>query len=219
MNKFQGSNIIYLIKDFLKTKWKCIISIWGESWGGKSYISNLLKTYSFKNLITIINLDDYYKSLNEINHVNDFDSINWFNINTLKIRKIIKDIDSLSKWFPIRKPIYSFEKNKSTWLEVIEPQKIIIFEWIHAINNKFTNYSDLKIYITSNEETKILRILARDIKRKNFTIKNILDYYLKRVNPMNKKLALLYKNTADIVILNDFNYKNEFKSLYNLNFY
>ena len=61
---------------------------------------------------------------------------------------------------------------------------------------------DLKIFIDTPSDIRILRRAKRDINKRERTIESIAEQYLKTVRPMHEKYIEPTKSYADIIVPN-----------------
>lgn len=78
---------------------------------------------------------------------------------------------------------------------------VIIVEGIFALENEeLRNMMDVKIYVDTDADLRILRRLVRDTKERGRTMESVIDQYLTVVRPMHNQFIEPTKKFADIII-------------------
>jgi len=108
----------------------------------------------------------------------------------------------LKKKIPIQKPIYDFKTHsridKTT---LIKPSKIIIVEGILIFENEqLRELMDIKIFVDTDADIRILRRIERDIKERGRNLESIIVQYRNTVQPMHIEFVEPSKRYADIII-------------------
>ncbi len=177
-----------------------IIGLAGGTGSGKSTITDAIRS-EVKNQITLIPQDSYYKNFgllppekrNKINydHPDSFD-------NAL----LMEHLKLLKKKIPIQKPIYDFKTHsridKTT---LIKPSRIIIVEGILIFENEqLRKLMDIKIFVDTDADIRILRRIERDIKERGRSLESVILQYRNTVQPMHIEFVEPSKRYADIII-------------------
>jgi uridine kinase len=81
------------------------------------------------------------------------------------------------------------------------PSKIAIIEGLHVLSDeKLRQLLDIKVFVDTDPDVRILRRVLRDIEERGRTIQSIHDQYLKTVKPMHEAFIEPSKKYADIII-------------------
>lgn len=84
---------------------------------------------------------------------------------------------------------------------MIEPADIIILEGILLLENeKIRELLDMKIYVDTDADIRILRRLMRDMKERGRSVDSVVNQYLDVVRPMHLQFIEPSKKYADIII-------------------
>ena len=104
---------------------------------------------------------------------------------------------------PIDCPVYDYTiHNRSDEIVRILPQKVIIVEGILIFENQeLCDLMDIKVFVDTDADTRILRRAMRDMKERARTIESITQQYLTTVKPMHEKYVEPSKKNADIIVL------------------
>src|SRR5690625_1224783 len=102
----------------------------------------------------------------------------------------------------IEKPVYDYKRHtRSTETILVEPKEVIIIEGILILNNpKLVELMDIKLFVDTDADLRIIRRLSRDIKERGRELDSIIDQYLANVRPMHLRYVELTKHLADIII-------------------
>ena len=180
-----------------------IIGISGGTGSGKSrFAKELIKRCVEKSYI-YISQDSYYNDLSHISFEERCE-INFDDPAAINFSELKNDLNSLIKYKEIKLPIYDYtthtRKNK---FEKIKPKNIIILEGIFSFHNSDIRYLiDVKIFVDTPADIRILRRAKRDINKRERTIESVFTQYLETVRPMHKKFVEPTKTYADIIVPN-----------------
>lgn len=102
----------------------------------------------------------------------------------------------------IEKPIYDFEAhNRKEETIKVEPRDIIIVEGILVLQDpRVRELLDIKIYVDTDADVRIIRRLLRDINERGRTVDSVINQYLTVVRPMHMQFIEPSKRYADIII-------------------
>ena len=100
-------------------------------------------------------------------------------------------------------PVYDYTiHNRSDEIVHILPQKVIIVEGILIFENQeLCDLMDIKVFVDTDADTRILRRAMRDMKERARSIESITQQYLTTVKPMHEKYVEPSKKNADIIVL------------------
>jgi uridine kinase len=191
------------INKLLETKdWNIIVLIAGWSASGKtSQVAKKILDH-FDSTAIMLSMDNYYRWKEYYDKYN----LNFDQPEALNLDLFFEHLSKLKVWETVKIPEYDF-KNSRPILDKIEvvPKKIIIIEWLFALYDKISTLWDLKVFVDLWTHWRILRRILRDIKRTWQKPKDILDYFLDTVEPMNDKYIEPTKINADFIISNEYN--------------
>ncbi len=177
-----------------------IIGIAGGTGSGKSTIADAIQK-EVKQDITIITQDSYYKSFVSMS-LKERSKINYDHPQSLDNNLFIKHIRSLKKGVPINMPTYNFETHLRSENKIPKKlTKIIIVEGILLFENtKIRELLDIKIFVDTDPDIRILRRIERDIKERGRNLESIIDQYRATVRPMHIEFVEPSKRFADVII-------------------
>lgn len=183
-----------------------IIGVAGGTGSGKSTFTQRLKE-EFGNMISIIYYDNYYKSRDDLTF-EERKLINYDHPDAFDTDLLIEHVKELKKGNPVDCPVYDFSIHNRTHDTLrIYPSEVIVIEGILVLqNDELRNLLDIKIYVDTDADERILRRVIRDVKERGRDIEGIAKQYLTTVKPMHYIYVEPTKALADIVInsgLND----------------
>lgn len=177
-----------------------IIGIAGGTGSGKSTLINRIKE-EFDDQITILSHDFYYKQHNDI-PFEERKKINYDHPNAFDTDVMIEHIKQLAKGNPIERPVYDFTiHNRIDETVTVYPAKVIVVEGILIFENEeLRNLCDIKVFIDTDADVRIIRRILRDVQERGRVLDNIVDQYLSTVKPMHEMFVEPSKKYADIII-------------------
>ncbi|KQC08936.1 MAG: uridine kinase [Candidatus Cloacimonas sp. SDB] len=177
-----------------------IIGIAGGTGSGKSTIADAIQR-EIKDNITIITQDSYYKSFQNLARC-EREKLNFDHPETFDNELMISHLKALKQRVPVEMPIYDFASHLRTKKTIqLKPAKIIIVEGILIFENKnLRNLMDIKIFVDTDPDIRILRRIERDMIERRRTLDSIIDQYRSTVRPMHIEFVEPSKKYADIII-------------------
>lgn len=177
-----------------------VIGIAGGTGSGKSTIAKIIQEQVKKN-ITVLTQDSYYRSFGHLSE-KERDEVNFDHPHSFDTKLFIEHIKMLKNRIPIEMPIYDFKthlREKETILK--KPAKIIIVEGILIFENKeLRNLMDIKIFVDTDADIRILRRIERDINERGRSLKSVTHQYRETVRPMHLEFVEPSKRFAHIII-------------------
>ena len=116
--------------------------------------------------------------------------------------KLIEDVKKLKEGEIIYRPVYDYTQHTRA-KEVVEvhPKKVIILEGILILEDpRIRELLDIKIYVDTDADVRIIRRMVRDINERGRTIESVINQYLNIVKPMHNQFTEPTKKFADIII-------------------
>ena len=180
-----------------------LIGISGGTGSGKTrFTKELISRFNDTSLICI-SQDSYYKDLSEISYDERCD-INFDSPDAIDFSSLLDDLKNLIGLSAVNIPIYNFKRHvRMKESNKIQPKPIIILEGIFSLYKpEIRALMDLKIFVDTPADIRILRRAKRDINKRERTIESIVQQYLKTVRPMHEKYVEPTKSYADIIVPN-----------------
>ncbi len=185
-----------------------IIGISGGSGSGKTtFIKNLEARFQNEE-VSFISFDNYYKPREQ--QQSDGKGIKNFDLpESMDIEAFLSDLNELINGNEISRIEYTFNNAESIPEKItIKPGKVIIVEGLFiyhypALKEKF----DLKLFVSANDEIKIIRRIKRDKVERNYPLEDVLYRYENHVIPSYKRYIEPYKSEMDLIINNNQNFQ------------
>ena len=178
-----------------------IIGIAGGTGSGKSTIADALCSNFSEERIVKIQQDMYYKDQSHLS-MEERIKTNYDHPKAFDNDLLVKHLNDLIQGKSIEKPSYDFTvHNRAKETTLVHPREIIIVEGILILEDeRIRDLLDIKVYVDTDADIRILRRLLRDIDERGRTIESVVDQYLTIVRPMHMQFAEPSKRHADIII-------------------
>ncbi len=178
-----------------------IIGICGGTGSGKTTVVEKILESLDECKYSIIKHDDYYKQNDELT-IEERVKINYDHPLSLDNDLLKDNIQNLLKGKSITKPLYDFTvHNRTKETEMIHPTEIIILDGILIFeDSELRNLMDIKIFVDTDADVRILRRIKRDIEERGRTLDSVINQYLKTVKPSHEQFIEPNKKYADIII-------------------
>ena len=176
------------------------IGIAGGSGSGKSTFAQKLRS-EFSESVAIVSCDNYYLSRDDL-LFEERKKLNFDAPDAFEFELMIEHINALRRGETIFSPVYDFSLHtRSDSVVKIESKPIIIIDGILIFTEKrLREIMDMKIYVETDADERILRRVKRDTVERGRDIDNIIEQYLSTVKPMHNKYVEPTKAYADIII-------------------
>jgi uridine kinase len=178
-----------------------IIGIAGGTGSGKSTIAHEIFQSLPSGSISMIEQDSYYKDQTDITFEERVKT-NYDHPDAFDTKLMIKHLRMLLSGQVIDKPIYDFEvHNRKQETVKVEPKDIIIIEGIMIlVEPEIREMMDIKLFVDTDADVRIIRLITRDIKERGRTIESVIEQYINVVRPMHLEFVEPTKRYADVII-------------------
>ena len=178
-----------------------VIGIAGGTGSGKTTLmKNLIA--EFKNDVTILSHDNYYKRHDELTY-EERCQLNYDEPAALETDLMAYHLDKLRHGEAIDCPVYDFtQHNRSNETIRIEPRKVIIVEGILIFENRqLRDLMDIRVFVDTDSDVRLCRRIKRDVNKRGRTLESVLMQYQQTVKPMHEKYVEPSKKYANLVVL------------------
>lgn len=178
----------------------CVIGVAGGSASGKTTIINKVKDY-FGNDIAVLSHDSYYKAHDDM-PFEERSKLNYDHPDSFETERMAEDVRKLIKGYSIEMPVYDYcIHNRAKETITVEPRPVIIIEGILVLENReLRDLMDIKIYVDTDADERLMRRIQRDMIERGRSIESIIKQYCETVKPMHEEFIEPSKKYADIII-------------------
>lgn len=177
-----------------------IVGVAGGSASGKTTIIEKLKEH-FHDDIEVLCHDYYYKD-NDSLTMEERKNLNYDHPTAFETDRMISDIKKLKNGEEVYRPEYDYKvhtRSKNTYL--VKPKSVIIIDGFLILENKeLRDLMDVKIFVDTDADERLMRRLQRDVAERGRTVESILAQYRETVKPMHEEFVEPSKKYADIII-------------------
>ncbi|MDD8017416.1 MAG: uridine kinase [Bacteroidota bacterium] len=179
-----------------------VIGIAGGTGSGKTSVTNKIldRIHQTENVV-VIQHDSYYRDISDHGGKSS-DQINFDHPDSLETSLLVHQIKDLKSGKSVEQPLYNFathSRMKET--RVLQPKDIIIVEGILIFaSEELRNLFDVKIFIDTDADERLLRRLKRDIVERGRSIESVMNQYVSTVKPMHLEFVEPSKRYADIIV-------------------
>jgi uridine kinase len=178
-----------------------VIGVAGGSGSGKTTVVNYLCEEFSKDNILRIEHDSYYR---ELEHLPFEERVkqNFDHPASLETELMIRHIQALMEGYPVEVPVYDFELHtRKDETITATPSEVILIDGILIFSEPdLRNLMDVKIFVDTDDDVRLLRRLQRDIEERGRSVESVLKQYEKFVRPMHLEFVEPSKRYADIII-------------------
>jgi len=178
-----------------------VIGVAGGSGSGKTSVTKSISQRFPGKSILVIEQDYYYKNQSHLSFEERLNT-NYDHPLAFDNDLLIDHINQLLQNKPIDKPVYDYKKHtRSETVIPVEPKEVIIIEGILILEDlRLVDLMDIKVFVDTDADIRIIRRLLRDIKERGRTLDSVIDQYVDNVRPMHLQFVEPTKRYADIII-------------------
>lgn len=178
-----------------------IIGIAGGTGSGKTTVVKKIVEALPPHSVAVVPLDSYYNDTTDLTD-EERRQINFDHPDAFDWKLLHKQISMLKKGEAIEQPTYSYVlSNRLPETVHVEPKPVIIIEGIMTlVDRKLRNMMDLKIFVDTDSDERLIRNILRDVMERGRTVDMVLNRYLEVLKPMHEQFIEPTKKYADIII-------------------
>lgn len=178
-----------------------IIGIAGGTGSGKTTVVRKIAEALPPHHVVVVPLDSYY---NDTSHMTEEErhAINFDHPDAFDWKLLIKQVNELRNGQAVEQPTYSYIKcNRLKETLHVEPKPVIIIEGIMTLlNKKLRDIMDLKIFVDTDSDERLIRNIQRDVLERGRTVDMVISRYLEVLKPMHEQFIEPTKKYADLII-------------------
>lgn len=177
-----------------------VIGIAGGSGSGKTTLAKNILDH-FEGRISILRHDDYYKCQDSI-PMEERVKTNYDHPRAFDTDLLIYHIDELKAGRDVLAPTYDYSHHtRSAETREVKASKVVVLEGILILENSaLRDRLDMKIYVDTDADERILRRIMRDVKERGRSLDSVIEQYLSTVKPMHEAFVEPSKSYADIIV-------------------
>ncbi len=178
-----------------------IIGIAGGTGSGKTTVVRKIAQALPPHYVAVVPLDSYYNDTTDMTD-EERKAINFDHPDAFDWKLLIKQINMLRRGEAIEQPTYSYIlSNRLKETVHVEPKPVIIIEGIMTlINKKLRDMMDLKLFVDTDSDERLIRNIQRDVVERGRTVDMVIDRYLNVLKPMHEQFIEPTKKYADLII-------------------
>ena len=129
-------------------------------------------------------------------------AINFDHPDAFDWKLLTKHINDLRNGKAVEQPTYTYILcNRLKETIHVEPRPVIIIEGIMTLlNKKLRDMMDLKIFVDTDSDERLIRNIQRDVVERGRTVDMVINRYLDVLKPMHEQFIEPTKKYADIII-------------------
>jgi uridine kinase len=149
----------------------------------------------------VLEHDRYYRDRNDL-RLEERAALNYDHPDSLETDLLVQHVQALGDGHSVDVPMYDFARHaRQASTEPVSPRRAIIVEGILIYTDAaLRRLMDVKVFVDTDDDTRFIRRLQRDISERGRTVQSVIDQYLSTVKPMHLEFVEPSKRYADIII-------------------
>ncbi|UKK52987.1 uridine kinase [Prevotella sp. E2-28] len=178
-----------------------IIGIAGGTGSGKTTVVRKIAQALPPHCVAVVPIDSYYNDTTNMTP-EERKAINFDHPDAFDWKLLTEHVKKLKNGEAVEQPTYSYiESNRQKETIHVEPKPVIIIEGIMALHNKkLRDAMDLKIFVDTDNDVRLIRNIRRDVVERGRTVEMVLDRYEKVLKPMHEQFIEPTKKFADLIV-------------------
>jgi len=178
-----------------------VVGIAGGTGSGKTTVAKRIGAAVGSEQVAMLDQDSYYRDLSHLT-LEQRRQHNFDHPDAVEFSLLREHVALLRDGQAIRKPVYSFESSvRTSEYHLLQGSDVVIVEGILVLwDEELRNLMDVKIFVETDDDIRIVRRLTRDIKERGRELQHVIDQYLATVRPMHQAFVVPTKRYADLII-------------------
>jgi uridine kinase len=178
-----------------------VIGVAGGSGSGKTTVVRRILEALGDVSVPVLEHDRYYRDRNDL-RLEERAALNYDHPDSLETDLMVRHVRELRAGQSIEAPAYDFARHaRKDKTEAIAPGRAIIVEGILIYTDPdLRKLMDVKVFVDTDDDTRFIRRLQRDIAERGRTVQSVIEQYLGSVKPMHLEFVEPSKRYADIII-------------------
>ncbi len=178
-----------------------VIGVAGGSGSGKTtVVRNIVEALGTAQ-VSVIEHDRYYRDHPTL-RLEERAALNYDHPDSLETDLLVQHVQALRAGQAVEVPAYDFARHaRQPETDTVTPRTAVIVEGILIFTDPALRaLMDVKVFVDTDDDTRFIRRLQRDISERGRTVESVIDQYLGTVKPMHLEFAVPSKRYADIII-------------------
>ena len=156
---------------------------------------------AFGDRVAVITHDSYYRAQND-KSIEERALQNYDHPDAFETDLLCRHLEMLANGRAVDVPVYDYTiHNRADATVRVEPKPVIVLEGILLFSDEeLRNKMDLKIFVDTDADERILRRIMRDTAERGRTLESVIKQYLTTVKPMHDAFVEPFKRYADVIV-------------------
>ena len=178
-----------------------VIGVAGGSGSGKTTVVRRIVESIGDDQVTVLEHDRYYRDRNDL-RLEERAALNYDHPDSLETDLLVRHVEALRGGEAVKVPVYDFARHaRQPDTRTVSPRRALIVEGILIYTDAaLRRLMDVKVFVDTDDDTRFIRRLQRDISERGRTLQSVIDQYLGTVKPMHLEFVEPSKRYADIII-------------------
>ncbi len=178
-----------------------VIGVAGGSGSGKTTVVRRIVDALDDARVSVIEHDRYYRDRNDL-RLEERAALNYDHPDSLETDLLVSHVNALRAGRSVEAPVYDFARHaRKAETETITPRRALIVEGILIYTDPtLRKLMDVKVYVDTDDDTRFIRRLRRDISDRGRTVESVIEQYMSTVKPMHLEFVEPSKRYADIIV-------------------
>ncbi len=178
-----------------------IIGVAGGSGSGKSTVARNVAAALGDASVAFVDMDAYYLDHGHL-PFEERKKVNWDHPNAFDWDLLVEQLGRLGSGEAVDKPVYDFvthararETQHLPAADVVVVDGILLF-----VDERVRALCDVKVFVDADADVRLIRRIRRDMAKRGRPLPEILDQYLRTVQPMHLEFVEPSKRYADVIV-------------------
>lgn len=177
-----------------------LLGVAGGSGSGKTTVARALVDAVGEGRLASLAQDAYYHDVDWSRH--RLSEYNFDHPTAIDLDLFVRHLADLKAGLPIEVPVYDFVTHRRRAESVlVEPRPVVVIDGILLLSEpSIRELLDLRIYVDTDSDMRLLRRLRRDTTERGRSIESVLRQYEEQVRPMHLEFVEPSKRWADVIV-------------------
>ena len=178
-----------------------VIGVAGGSGSGKTTVVRHIVESIGDEHVTVLEHDRYYRDRNDL-RLEERAALNYDHPDSLETDLLVRHVEALRAGQSVSVPMYDFSRHaRRSDTQTVSPRRAMIVEGILIYTDAaLRRLMDVKVFVDTDDDTRFIRRLRRDVAERGRTMDSVIDQYLATVKPMHLEFVEPSKRYADVII-------------------